>query len=309
MEVDKVVKIFREYPERMGYGSGKLAKWFNCSRDDVKKARKIIRNKEVPKNFPKILIFDIETAPIQGSVWRIWNTNVNLEQIESDWFCLTWSAKWLYSNDTISDKLTKEEVLAENDLRLLKGIWKLIDEADIIIAHNCKKFDAPRLNTRFIINKLQPPSTYKVIDTLYESKKIFDFTSNKLDYINKVLGLSQKLDTGGAKLWIDSLKGDEDALLKMETYNRQDVDILEELYLTIRPWIKSHPNMGVYMQQTNVCSACGSSNIKPTSKYHTTHTSMYKIYKCKDCGAESRRRQSDLDKSVRKDLLVSVPGR
>src|SRR5688500_19264039 len=47
------------------------------------------------KTAPKVLIFDIETAPIEAYVWDIWNQNVSLEQIKEDWAVLSWSAKWL----------------------------------------------------------------------------------------------------------------------------------------------------------------------------------------------------------------------
>jgi hypothetical protein len=34
---------------------------------------------------PKVLIYDIETAPILGYVWRLWDQNIGLNMIEQDW--------------------------------------------------------------------------------------------------------------------------------------------------------------------------------------------------------------------------------
>lgn len=313
MTIEQIVSKFQNHPHYMQAGAGKMAKRWKCSKEDIYTARRIVRTEKeyktvIPKNFPKILILDIETAPIRGAVWRIWNTDMNLNQIESDWFCLTWAAKWLYSTEVLSDRLISEEAVAEDDYRLLKGIWELVNEADIVIAHNGKKFDIPRLNTRFLINGFPPPASYTVIDTLIEAKKYFAFTSNKLDFINKQLGLSRKLDNGTVERWNNSVKGDNDALKDMEIYNKGDVEALEETYLTLRPWIKSHPNIGIYMSiDTPVCSACGNTDLKQIG-FHYTHTGKYPKFKC-ECGAESRSRNSVFEKTKVKNLLVSVPGR
>ena len=58
---------------------------------------------------PKILVFDLETAPLQAYVWRLWKQNVNPlnGQLQSEWFLLTYSAKWLFDNSIISGKLSK----------------------------------------------------------------------------------------------------------------------------------------------------------------------------------------------------------
>lgn len=45
----------------------------------------------------KVLLSDIETAPILASVWRIWDQNIGLNQIKADWHLLSFAAKWLGS--------------------------------------------------------------------------------------------------------------------------------------------------------------------------------------------------------------------
>jgi hypothetical protein len=84
-------------------GKGSLSKRYNISPEDVVKAKNLAN---IGKYTPKILIFDIETAPIKAYVWKLWKTDVHLEQILNDWFCIAWSAKWLYSNEVMGDVLT-----------------------------------------------------------------------------------------------------------------------------------------------------------------------------------------------------------
>lgn len=309
MNFEQVVKKFQTNPKYMQSGAGKLAKRFKTTRENIYKARNLVRgygsNKEFKDKLPKILIFDLETSPLRGYIWSRWQQNVYPDQMLSDWFLLTWSAKWLYSAEVLSDKLTSEEVLNEDDCRIVNSLWKLVDEADIIIAHNGDRFDVPRLNSRFIVNELPPASSYRTIDTKKVASKHFGFSSNKLSELAKVFGFDGKLDTD-FELWARCMKGEQEALDYMQEYNDQDVLLLEEVYLKLRPYIKSHPNVAVYMNvNTQVCSSCGSTKLTESGKYQYTNTGKFPLYRC-ECGAESRGRRTDFDKGKRKGLLTSV---
>lgn len=203
--------------------------------------------KEVVNTSAKVLILDIETAPILAYTWGIWNQNIQPSNVHTDWFCLTWAAKWLFEDKVYSGKLTSNEAKTQDDSRIIKGIWHLLNEADIVIAHNGQKFDLPKLNSRFIINKLHPPLPYQQIDTLLHIRRQFGFTSNKLDYVNHLLNLPRKKENDGMPLWVNCYKGNTKALSEMLAYNIEDVRILEETYLRIRAWIKPHPNMGLFI--------------------------------------------------------------
>jgi DNA polymerase elongation subunit (family B) len=241
----------------------------------------------------KILVFDIETAPSRGYIWSAWKQNIQPNQIISDWFMLTWAAKWLFEDDVMSARISVDEVEMEDDKRITEEVWRLLDKADIIIAHNAKKFDVPRLNTRFLLHGLPPPSPYQVIDTLETLRKRMAFTHNRLDYVNDKLGIGRKMDTGGFSLWDRCLKGEEEALMEMEQYNIQDVAILEETYLRIRPWIAPHPNIGLYIEDNvTVCPSCGSSHIEPAGTPYTTSVNQYESFRCKKCGSLGRSRKS-----------------
>lgn len=254
----------------------------------------------------KVLILDIETAPIMAYVWGIWQQNVGTHQIQSDWFCLTWAAKWLFEDKVYSGKLKPKEVANQDDKRIIWGIWHLVNEADIVIAHNGAKFDMPKLNSRFIINGLNPPLPYQIIDTLVHIRRQFGFTSNKLDYVNKLLNLERKKDTN-FELWEKCMKGNADALSEMEAYNIQDVRILEETYLAIRPWIKPHPNMGLFIldESEHRCPNCGSDKLTEQSKCYNTSANIYELMRCDNCGASSRKRLGSANIKQKRHLLIS----
>ncbi|KKM04658.1 hypothetical protein LCGC14_1762000 [marine sediment metagenome] len=241
----------------------------------------------------KVLVFDVETAPLRSYTWGLWKQNIQTSHIISDWFMLTWSAKWLFEDEVFSDRLTSKEALAEDDRRISHSIWKLIDEADIIIAHNANRFDVKKLNTRFLLNGLNPPMPYQVIDTLEHLRKRFSISSNRLDYVNELLGIGRKIDTGGFALWEGCMRGDALSLKKMEEYNIVDVEILEETYLRIRAWIKPHPNMGLFIEDNvEVCPACGSKELKFGGTPYRTAANSYETFRCEECGSVGRSRTS-----------------
>ncbi|MBT6047939.1 MAG: hypothetical protein HOG49_14110, partial [Candidatus Scalindua sp.] len=195
----------------------------------------------------KVLLFDIETTPMEVFVWQLnskSNNYISHGNIIEDWNILSWSAKWLYDSKVMSDIQTPREAKNRNDKRISQSIWNILDEADIIIAHNGDRFDIKKLNTRFFMNGLNPPSPYQSIDTLRVAKRSFAFSSNRLDYLGQIMTNKGKLETN-FQLWKDCLKGDKSQLDRMLAYNEEDVRLLEEVYVQLRPWVKSHPNMGL----------------------------------------------------------------
>ena len=255
-------------------------------------------------NLPKILILDIETTPIAVWTWSLGNHYINPVNIikdgngkSIDWYVLSWSAKWWYDDKVMSDVVTPKEAKDRDDKRIMESVWKLLDEADIIIAHNGDRFDLRKLKARFIANAMIPPMPYKTIDTLKVARKEFAFSSNKQDYITKFLGLEEKLNTE-FQLWVDCMNGDSAALKRMERYNRTDVVGLEEMYIKLRPYMKNHPNIAVMMDE-NVCSVCGGDSLTDTGKYYHTGASKYELFYCEGCmSPHIRGKNNMLDKNI-----------
>ncbi len=229
-------------------------------------------------SYPKILFLDIETAPNLATVWDIWNQNIGVNQLLESSYILCWSAKWIGSKNIMFDSVKKS-----GKDKVVKSIWKLLDEADIIIHYNGRRFDIPTLNKEFLLRKMFPPSPYKQIDLYPIFKKKFKFISNKLAYISKQLGFKGKIKTDH-KLWLDCMNGDETAWKKMEAYNKRDIIELEKVYKEVLPWIDTHPNIGSYTESNKqTCSNCGSDNIQRKGTYRSK-TLVYKKFQCKDCG-------------------------
>ena len=175
---------------------------------------------------------------------------------------------------------------SEDDRKLVKELWHLLDKAEIVIAQNGDAFDLKKINTRFAYYGMPPPSPYRTVDTLKVARRYFAFNSNKLDYLGEYLGLGRKIKHEGFELWKRCIDGDLKAWKQMKAYNRQDVVLLEKVYLHLLPWIKNHPNLDNY-SDTTVCPKCGSKELQRRG-YQFNQTTKYARIQCKNCGGWSR---------------------
>lgn len=220
---------------------------FNESFTEYSMRRKIEKyTKHVERDVPKVLYVDIETKPIKAWIWGTFNQNIPLNMIIEDWSVLSWSAKWAGAPESevmYSDNRTKKGDKLMNDKELLKPLWKLLDEADIVIGQNSDRFDLPKLNARFIEHRMGCPSEFIQIDTYKIASSKFGFTSNKLEYMTKKLNKKYvKQDHRkfvGFALWDQCIKGNKEAWKEMEIYNKYDVLSLEELFINLSEYVKN----------------------------------------------------------------------
>lgn len=227
----------------------------------------------------KILLLDIESAPNLVHVWGLWQQNVGLPQIIDSGYVLCWAAKWY------GEKEIMYSSILDSPKRMLKRIHTLLNECDVVIHYNGQKFDIPTLNKEFIQHGMLPPAPYKQIDLLKTARAVFRFPSNKLDYIAQALGLGKKFKHKGHELWIDCMAKKKEAWVEMEAYNKQDVSLLEKLYIKFLPWIKNHPNTTLYTADTSIaCPTCNSSTYQRRGFAYTT-VGKYQRYQCITCGS------------------------
>jgi uncharacterized protein YprB with RNaseH-like and TPR domain len=129
-----------------------------------------------------------------------------------------------------------------DDRRLCLSLWKILDAADVVVAHNGDRFDTKKINGRFFIHGIKPPSEYATIDTLKVARKYLGLDSNKMGDICEYLGIGKKLSTRGRDTWLGCIDGDVRSWKEMEAYNIHDTDLLVEVCAALMEWARSKPN-------------------------------------------------------------------
>lgn len=251
----------------------------------------------------KVLFLDIETSSLEVLSWGIHEQHLSIDQIKKEWEIICWSARWRGSKEIISAMVPVRRG-TNVDLKILKPLWKLMSQADVIIGHNVDAFDIPKINARMIANGFKPLPKTKTIDTLKMARQRFKFTSNKLEYLAKFLNLDVRkyMDRKfhGLKLWIEFSLGNKEARVEMLKYNRQDIVVLESVFDKLSPWCKTIDFNIFEPSVINSCK-CGEQDFIKNG-YSYPGMGKYQRYRCKGCGAESIGRDNLLSKLKKASL-------
>jgi DNA polymerase elongation subunit (family B) len=243
----------------------------------------------------KIILVDIETAPGLGLVWGKYDQNVIA--FKRHGYMLSYAWKEYGQPEVYCKSIADYPEFNQDhydDGPLVHGLWEVFDDADILVGHNGDAFDIKFANARFAVHNLNPPSTYKTVDTLKIARKHFRFESNKLTDLGQHLGLGVKLDSGGIGTWLGCMDGDVDAFQRLCAYNVQDVVLLENIYNKVRRWATNHPNVNLYDKTDGLCPGCGSKNTQRRGFQHAMQYSYQRLH-CQDCGKWFKGKRVKLD--------------
>lgn len=289
-------KSWREIAKEVGVSKS------TCS-DFLRKQLKQDLVMRVPDKGPKILFIDIETSSLSLAGWRLFDQNFSLNQIERDWFLLSFCGKWQNSDELFyMDK--RDAVDMYDDKEVLKSIWTLMNEAQYIVGQNSKRFDVKRLNAKFIEYGFPPPSPYRQIDTLEQSKRSFAFTSHKLEYMTELLCTKYKKSShgkfAGYELWRQCLLGNQEAFEEIEEYNKLDVLSLQELYEKLCVWDSRLPNFSVHSDEIEGLDDWVEDG------FVFSNSAKYQCYRNKATGQFRRGKTNLLTKEKRQSLLSNI---
>lgn len=228
------------------------------------------------------MLIDLEVSPNFGAFYdRYETTPIHIDRYQ--WImCAAW--KWLdedkvyiYAQPDFSD--WKKDKFS--DLGIVKKLHKAMSEADIVVAHNAKKFDLRKANTRFVLNDLDSPRPFKVIDTLQIARRHFGFIGNSLNDLCIQLGIGKKKEKTHSDLWQACMNGDKSAWKHMKEYNKHDIILLEGIYKRLYRFIENFP---ITHMNDGKCRRCGSSNLVKRG-FSFTKTSTRQRLQCVSCGS------------------------
>lgn len=250
---------------------------------------------------PKILAFDIETAPLLVHVFQLFgNDAIGTNAINQDSFILSFAAKFLHDDKIyyFDNRKGKDKT---NDKKIIEQAHALMKEADILLGHNIDRFDIKKMNARFIKYGLDPLPKIQTIDTLKIAKRYFSFTSNKLEYLATFLGCTPKSSHAkftGLALWTECLKNNKEAYDELRLYNEQDVLTQIEVYEKLARYDQSL-NFQAYQYATCIC---GSTDFyKDGMKY--TNNGQFQRYRCSQCSKVYVGKENLIHKELRKQFF------
>lgn len=235
----------------------------------------------------KILQFDIETSPALVWTYGLHDQNISIQSIVQDPRMIAFTAKWYGKS-----KIHAYSEYHQSRQEMLEAMHSMLDEADVVVGWNSRRFDTKWTNSEFAVEGMTPPSPYKHLDLMAETKRNMRFISNKLDYVSKRLLDDKKIDYNMLRMWEKvsdpntsekERKREWDAMIR---YAKKDTALLEPMLEKLLPWIKMpHPARSV--NEFDCCIACGSENVIKRGKALTLSGSYERI-SCNDCGKWQR---------------------
>jgi DNA polymerase elongation subunit (family B) len=199
-----------------------------------------------------ILYIDLETSK---SMYYNYGSKVPSKYLRSDdliheWFMISWSASYVGNNKVWSQIVTPEKAVEWDDSEIVQRLWDLMNAAEIIAGHNVNGFDLKRCNTRFVKHGLPPIVGKKTIDTLYLCRLRLALESNKLDDVEKWMGIAGKEHIDNHD-WLMALQGDQKTLDKILHYNKGDVTGGKAVLEKLLPIANKKFNFGSLKKSTN----------------------------------------------------------
>lgn len=291
----------RKIGKELGLGKSTINDFFvklRAERENTVEQKHTQTKKHTNKPRVKTAVLDLETSPTLALVFRRWDANVNVDGIVEEPYILTYASLWRDNPDCVlSGRATNH-----SDEKIVNELWHILDEADIVVAHNASRFDIGWMNMRFCYYGLPLPSPYKVIDTLKSIKRAFSLPSNGLDAACHFFGLHRKVSHSGMEMWKRCMiDDDEQAFADMLKYNIQDIYILLELLEKVENYSHNIPNMSLYENNLDVplCTHCGGKHVVMSDKLYYTNTSAYELVYCEGC-----KRYSRFKKAIKRSSLA-----
>ena len=176
---------------------------------------------------------------------------------------------------------------------MLDTLWHILDRATIVVGWNTKRFDIPHIDGELRDEGYPVYKPFKQIDLFQSVRSRFGYDYNTMKSVAARWGLEeQKMENEGFDLWKRCMKDDPEAWDIMKRYNMQDVRTCEDAYISNLQWlVGSIPNLGLWVPAADgmgvVCPACASEEVYKDGTASTGVT-LYRAYRCKDCGYRSR---------------------
>lgn len=203
----------------------------------------------VEKVMKKTVFLDIETSLIEIYAFRLGMMRPNIESLKEGSQTKLLTAAWgswydlhHYGEEGVKSVgnhhrkgAFKKDPL--DDTYVLRKMWDVLDDADIIVAHNAT-FDRGWIEGRFMDLGWKQPSKYYVYCT-YQTLHGLNGVSKKLDYLSQKLIGTEKVKHEGLPLWVGCQNGDVESFEKMEAYNIGDIyDTLYKVFCRTAPYVR-----------------------------------------------------------------------
>jgi uncharacterized protein YprB with RNaseH-like and TPR domain len=166
-----------------------------------------------------------------------------------------------------------------NDKKLVSDIAAKLSEADLWVTWYGKRCDVPYLNTRLLFHRLPPLPAVHHIDGWETARRHLKMHSNRLASLQDFLGVNEKKTSIAPSAWLKACGGDKASLNYITHHCYKDVEVLEEVYERLLPFIKDP----AVRNERGACLRCGSLKLQSRGFIRST-VNIKPRFQCMSCG-------------------------
>jgi uncharacterized protein YprB with RNaseH-like and TPR domain len=232
----------------------------------------------------KILFYDVECAA--NEMRGFGHYDVSPIRITRYSELLTVAVKERHSAPRVFSRKHYKKV--NGDKALCVVLYNELCTADLIVAHNLKRFDHLVLNARLSKHGLPGVPNATVIDTLEVARKYFKYPGgNSLKELARFFNVAAKASTS-PDLWNKCMDSEPGAFTEMAKYNGQDTIVLEAIFNKLISYAQNIPDLSLlnpHYEQGKRCPnpLCLSTNVHKRGLQVTARARKQRM-QCLDCG-------------------------
>lgn len=222
-------------------------------------------------NDARILFYDIESTDLDADFGNMLAFGYKFQGGE---------AKVLSLLDTNKHCSKCGRVDAVDDKPLIAQAHKVLASADMWVTWYGKGFDAKFINTRVLDAGLPPLPDIPHVDLYWTARGNLKLSSNRLANVQNFLQLPTHKTPLTRRVWRRAQAGDVKSIEYIIDHCEKDVDVLDEAYQRLKPYVRQHPRVST----VEACRVCGEAVQKRGFALTTLRGPRYRV-QCTGCGA------------------------
>jgi uncharacterized protein YprB with RNaseH-like and TPR domain len=227
----------------------------------------------------RVLLFDFETTALVADFGTI---------IAVGWKWLDEPDVHVWTGSPRSDKAL---------VRRFAAVW---NQADVLVAYNGVRFDRPMFYAKLLEHGLELPANTPFVDPYFTARSNLRLSRKSLDNVARFLELDVQKTPVTGRVWKAATHGSpaerRQALTYIAEHCRLDVLVLEQVYLRLRPLMRTHPRVGAL----EACRHCGGLRLQRRGYRPPVGSGRYRrlVLQCTGCRAYEVRALTAAERKV-----------
>jgi hypothetical protein len=173
----------------------------------------------------------------------------------------------------------------------VRDFLRVYESADMTVAYNGILFDRPYLLAKCLEHKLPIPPNVPMQDPYFCVKANLRISRKSLQNTAYFLKLGNEKTPVEGKIWKKAGAGDAKSIKYIVDHCVADVLVLEELYVYLRPLMRTHWRLGGTLGQ---CRFCSSFKLQSRGTLMTKNKGEVRRVQCMECGGWDQRTAKEI---------------